>query len=33
MKRSRIFPLQNVYFRYIKVRYAGRFERGEKTSV
>ena len=32
MKRARISPLQNVYFRFTKVRYAGRFERGEKTS-
>lgn len=24
--------IQNVYFRFTKVRYAGRFERGKKTS-
>ena len=24
--------LQNVYFRFTKVRFAGRFERGKKTS-
>ncbi len=24
--------VENVYFRFTKVRFAGRFERGEKTS-
>ncbi len=30
--RRVVFPIQNAYFRFTKVRYAGRFERGEKAS-
>ena len=26
------YPAPNAYFRFIKVRFAGRFERGKKTS-
>ena len=30
--RSITSSIQNVYFRFTKVRYAGRFERGKKAS-
>jgi len=29
---SAAFSIQDIYFRFTKVRFAGRFERGEKTS-
>ena len=29
---SAVFSIQGVYFRFTKVRYAGRFERGNRTS-